>query len=312
MSKAVITGSAANRHIKEVIHVITGVDVDTVKVNTQQQQTEQPLLTARVDNQIAVVKKYVDDKVASLTATLNSIETRILQLEEKEEPLETIAGDEGNPDIIIKLYYVSGQKLRYSAEKCVDEYFMDSICKDGEIIDVGEWLNRANTKIEYNLDALPQPDDYSYSLSMSGRMANPSVFIPLSYENLTQEGSLITFRFDILYSVVNPTNGAGYGPTTIKEIRNDNNIRLASIAVVSKVESYPLAFISDENGISFTIPQDCKLVFCYTREKDGVKEQSKYDKFRGISSFQNTEVTLYVSLDQWEPVEEEEGPVAQK
>ena len=64
MSKAVITGSAANRHIKEVIHVITGVDVDTVQVNTQQQQTEQPLLTARVDNQIAVVKKYVDDKVA--------------------------------------------------------------------------------------------------------------------------------------------------------------------------------------------------------------------------------------------------------
>ena len=65
MSKAVITGSAANRHIKEVIHVITGVDVDTVKVNTEQpQQTEQPLLTARIDNQIAVVKKYVDDKVA--------------------------------------------------------------------------------------------------------------------------------------------------------------------------------------------------------------------------------------------------------
>ena len=64
MSKAVITGSAANRHIKEVIHVITGVDVDTVKVNIQQQQAEQPLLTARVDNQIAVVKKYVDDKVA--------------------------------------------------------------------------------------------------------------------------------------------------------------------------------------------------------------------------------------------------------
>ena len=51
MSKAVITGSAANRHIKEVIHVITGVDVDTVKVNTeQQQQTEQPLLTARVES----------------------------------------------------------------------------------------------------------------------------------------------------------------------------------------------------------------------------------------------------------------------
>ena len=41
MSKAVITGSAANRHIKEVIRVITGVDVDTVKVNTEQQQ---PLL----------------------------------------------------------------------------------------------------------------------------------------------------------------------------------------------------------------------------------------------------------------------------
>ena len=41
MSKAVITGSAANKHLKEVIRVITGVDVDTVNVNTEQQQ---PLL----------------------------------------------------------------------------------------------------------------------------------------------------------------------------------------------------------------------------------------------------------------------------
>ena len=223
-------------------------------------------------------------------------------------------------NVIIKLIGIDDNKITYRVESDLDnsEYYPDALVKVNEegatekqyYRDDVYW-SRGNYVFQYVLDDTPQQDD-DYRMGLLHRFSGPAFLLRLTYENLTQIGSVITWTPDVVYSLVSGCDPESEnGAVVIKEVKNDSHAELRGMSAIEEkaaemgdskgwtedLDAYtPIEFTSDENGISFIIPEyTTKLEFLF-RDNNGEKGLFHFSP----SMFtKGVEGMLFVFIEEW-------------
>ena len=219
-----------------------------------------------------------------------------------------MAQEEGTKGYIhLTLIDIDDNKITYRIKEDMNEleYMPDALVKldeNGETVKqyYRDDLDWAVTRIQYVLDEAPKPED-DYRIGIRCRRSGPGYDLRLTYENLTQIGSVITWTPDVIYSLVSGCEGES-GAVVIKEVKNNSHVHLGQMLAVNKkaASRESINFTSDENGISFIIPEKTtNLEFRFTRDNDGIQEMGVFDSFSPDMFSEDSRGMLFVFIDEW-------------